>query len=231
MEKKISRNSYKFINQTSNQENHSKQFLSIISYDLGDNKYKKNKSNEKSVKSLLNFIATKNKIVFKSYFDSKGSKKFLAEKAKALEKFVLIDEIQEENEYNFHKKNKNHSESRHKKHKKNKNYEHYPSENVITKYNNIGKKKKNKLLKLFNTNKNNDNKKRSSKSVPKNDIHNINDIGKINEKTRVKKVPKKENLDKSKYSVINTNEPSYLMTGNNDSFITAIINEMAQFKN
>ena len=91
-------------------------------------------------------------------------------------------------------------------------------------------KKKNKLLKLFDINKNNDNKKRSSKSVPKNAIHDINDIGKIKEKTRLKKISKKENLDKSKYSVINANEPSYLMTGNNDSFIN-IINEMAQFIN
>ena len=97
MEKKNNRKS-------SNQESHSKQLFSKISYDLDDHKYSKNKSNDKSVKSLLNFITTKNKIIFKSYFDSKGSKKFLAEKAKALEEFVLIDEIQEENKHNFHKK-------------------------------------------------------------------------------------------------------------------------------
>ena len=231
MEKKISSNSNKFINQSSNQENHSKQLLCVISYDLGDHKYTKNKSNEKSVKSLLNFISTKNKIIFKSYFDSKGSKKFLAEKAKALEEFVLIDEIQEENEHTFHKKNKNHSESRHRKHQKNKNLEHYPSENVLTRYNNNRRKKKSQFLKLFDINKNNDSKKKSSKSVPKNAIHDISDIGKINEKTIVKKVSKKENLDQRKYSVIKSSEPSYLMTGNNDSFINAIINEMAQFKN
>ena len=61
MEKKNNRKS-------SNQESHSKQLFSKISYDLDDHKYSKNKSNDKSVKSLLNFITTKNKIIFKSYF-------------------------------------------------------------------------------------------------------------------------------------------------------------------
>jgi hypothetical protein len=231
MEKKNNRNSNNFIYLSLNQENHSKQFFSKISYDLGDHKYTKNKSNCKSVKSLLNFITTKNKIIFKSNFDHKGSKKFLAEKAKALEECVLIDEIQDENEHIFHKKNKCHSESRHKKSKKNKNLDHYPSENVLTRFNNIGRTEKNKLLKLSDINKNNDIKKISAKSVPKNVIHDINDIGKINEKTSIKRASKKENSNKSKYSVINPNEPSYLMTGNNDSFINTIINEMAQFKN
>ena len=57
-----------------------------------------------------------------------------------------------------------------------------------------------------------------------------NDIGRISEKASVKKVSEKENSDKNKYSVINANEPSYLMTGNNDSFFN-IINEIAKFIN
>jgi hypothetical protein len=230
MEKKTNRNSNKFIYLSLNQENYLKQFISKNSYDLGDHKYTKNKSNEKSVKSLLDFITTKKKIIFKSYFDYKGSKKFLAEKAKALEECVLIDEIQDENAHNYHKKNKRHSESKHKKNKIKKNLEHYRSENALSRFHHIESKKKNKLLKLFDINNFNDNKKKSSQSVPKNSIHDINDIGRISEKASVKKVPEKENSDKNKYSVINANEPSYLMTGNNDSFIN-IINEMAQFIN
>ena len=230
MEKKTNRNSNKFIYLSLNQENYLKQFISKNSYDLGDHKYTKNKSNEKSVKSLLDFITTKKKIIFKSYFDYKGSKKFLAEKAKALEECVLIDEIKDENAHNYHKKNKRHSESKHKKNKIKKNLEHYRSENALTRFHHIENKKKNKLLKLFDINNFNDNKKKSSKSVPKNSIHDINDIGRISEKDSVKKVSEKENSDKNKYSVINANEPSYLMTGNNDSFIN-IINEIAKFIN
>ena len=61
MEKKTNRNSNKFIYLSLNQENYLKQFISKNSYDLGDHKYTKNKSNEKSVKSLLDFITTKKK--------------------------------------------------------------------------------------------------------------------------------------------------------------------------
>jgi len=220
MEKSNNQNSNKFIFQSSNNENYSKKYFSKISYDLGDHKYKKNKSKDKSVKSLLNFITTKNRIIFKSYFDCKGSKKFLAEKSKALEECVLIDEIQDEDDHNLHKKKKRHSKSSHKKNKIKKKYSHYPSENHLVRYSHIGSnKKKNKLFEI-----NNDNNKKSSKSVPKNFIKDIKDIGKISEKNSVKKSSEKENSNKSKYSVINANEPSYLMTGNNDSFIRAIVN-------
>ena len=66
---------------------------------------------------MLNFITKKNRIIFKSYFDCEGSKKFLAGKAKALEECVLIDEIQDKDEHNLHKKKKRHNESKHKKSK------------------------------------------------------------------------------------------------------------------
>lgn len=203
MEKSNIMNSNKIIYHSSNNEQYSKKFFSKNSYDLGDHKYKKNKSKDKSVKSLLNFITTKNRIIFKSYFYYKGSKKFLAEKSKALEECVLIDEIQDEDEHNLHKKKKRHSESRHKKNKVKKHFKHFRSENALTRFSHIGSKKKNKYLKLFDINKNNENKRKSSKSVPKNFIIDIDDIGRISEKSNVKKVSEKENSNKSKYSVIN----------------------------
>ena len=231
MDKSNNISSNKFIYQSSNYDNFSKKFFSKNSYDLGDHKYKKNKSKDKSVKSLLNFITKKNRIIFKSYFDCEGSKKFLAEKAKALEECVLVDEIQDKDDHNLHKKKKRHNESKHKKSKIKKNFKHYQSENGLTRFSHKSSKKKNKFLKLFDINKNNDDKRKSSKTVPKNFIIDINDIGRISEKSTVKKVSEKENSNKSKYSIINANEPSYLMTGNNDSFINAIINEMAKYKN
>ena len=46
---------------------------------------------------LINFISCKNKLKFESDFDRKGVKKFLNEKAKAMEEIVLDDSTDDSN--------------------------------------------------------------------------------------------------------------------------------------
>lgn len=185
----------KLSNKFSNKEK-TKDFYTKLSYDLGDNKINKSKPKEKRTKSLLNFISLKKKIIFKSPFDQKGAKKFLADKEKALEEIILIDEFEdkknsENNLQYFSKKNKSY-------HKKSKN--------------NLMSEKKIQYLKNITNSKN------------------INDIGRINEKINKNRALKYESI-KSKYSNINTKENTYLMTGESDSFICTIINEMNNYKN
>ena len=62
-------------------------------------------------KSIFDFLLNK-KIKLESYFDKKGTKKFLSDKEKAMEKIVLFDEIIDE------KKNRN--EDHHHHHNKSK---------------------------------------------------------------------------------------------------------------
>ena len=57
------------------------------------NNNKSNKNIKKCQKSLQNFISIKKKLKFKSAFDCKGAKIFLAEKSKVMEILVLDDEI------------------------------------------------------------------------------------------------------------------------------------------
>ena len=67
------------------------------------------KSNKE--KSVFDFLSNK-KIKLESYFDKKGTKKFLSDKEKAMEEIVLFDEIIDE------KKNRN--EDHHHHHNKSK---------------------------------------------------------------------------------------------------------------
>ena len=64
-------------------------------------------------KSLFDFISNK-KIELKSYFDKKGTKKFLSDKEKAMEEIVLFDEIIDENKGKINR-NKSHNRHHHKK--------------------------------------------------------------------------------------------------------------------
>ena len=82
--------------------NKSKSKLNIrnISSDLDIQTVNKNKSNKnikKCPNSLQNFISIKKKLKFKSAFDRKGAKIFLAEKSKAMEVLISEDEIIPEN--------------------------------------------------------------------------------------------------------------------------------------
>ena len=74
-------------------ENLQRHLPSYFSCDLIIHNAKKSKSRPKTLKD---FISKKNKIIFQSDFDQKGTKQFLAEKKKAIEKIILIDEITEE---------------------------------------------------------------------------------------------------------------------------------------
>ena len=77
---------------------------SNIEPSLGENNYKENccitsyhlNHDNNNTKYLFDFISTKNKIKFHSYFDKKGTKKFLSEKEKAMEKIIIFDEIDDE---------------------------------------------------------------------------------------------------------------------------------------
>ena len=47
-------------------------------------------------KCLYDFISSKNKLILKSCFDHRGTKKFLSEKEKALQEINLSEDITEE---------------------------------------------------------------------------------------------------------------------------------------
>ena len=219
-----------------NKGEYSREMFIQTSYDLKDHqKLKKNKSKDKSAKSLLNFISTK-KIILKSCFDHKGAKKFLAEKSKAMEEFILFDEISDYNDNNNIVYCSNNKKKSHIKIiKSHKNIKFYQSYKPIN-HSNLMKinHKKNNYLSLYeNENKSSINSKKvkiSAKSLPKQSIKDIKDIGKIDQKVFKKKLSKFDSI-KSKYSNINQNDRSYLITGDNDSLILSIINEMTNIIN
>lgn len=113
-----------------------------LSYNLENDKINKSER----AKSLLNFINPRKKIIFKSFFDQKGAKRFLAEKEKAMEEFILMDELEDENknekEINFHYSSKR-IKSLNKKSKKNfisnKKILFHKSEANLKSINNIGR--------------------------------------------------------------------------------------------
>ena len=61
---------------------------------VSSNRNKSSKSCDK--KSLYDFISSKNKLILKSCFDHRGTKKFLSEKEKALQEIKLSEDITEE---------------------------------------------------------------------------------------------------------------------------------------
>lgn len=187
---------------------------------------KKNyKRYRKCTKSYQNFLTAKN-IIFKSSFDHKGAKKFLAEKEKAMEELILEDEIIQEKQ-----KNKNAPHICNKKNgSKNKNntkkiLNHYHSNNDIIHL---------KLHKHFHHHhhhhkKDHDKNKISTKTVSADFVNNIKEIGKVVQRSEQKKISL-ESI-KSHLSNLKQKEPSYLFIGENDFFINTIVNQMSNIKN
>ena len=164
-------------------------------------KLQKYKEFRKCSKSSPNFLTSKKKIILKSYFDHKGAKKFLAEKEKAMEEIILNDEIIEK-------------EINNKKTKGNKILKNNTSHNTRNQLN-----EKNKLK---NKKKNREKNEKVKYSENFNSENNIEEIVKINQKS-------KKTIESIKNHISNQrlNEPSYLFTGEGDSFIYSILNQMS----
>ena len=169
------------------------------------NNNKSNKNIKKCQKCLQNFISIKKKLKFKSAFDCKGAKIFLAEKSKAMEVLILEDEIIPE------KRNKKCTS--HSCNKKKKNCNNSIDNIVPFKLNNFKNNKKD--IKKY---------KISTKTVSDYFINNIKDIGKIIQKNNKKYLGNIKNKD---YLDNDLNEPSYLMTSENDSLIYSIVKQMS----
>lgn len=179
-----------------------------------DLKIIKHKSNENN-RTLQNFLTNKNK--FKSYFDRKGAKKFLKEKEKAMEEIVLMDEIQEEKAEQFNEKSKKYkSQNKYNKKFKHLRLPHSKNELFYSEKLNFRKKlvyeenKKDSCLSIKNTN-------------------NINikiEIQNPNNQKGLVESPKRKNI----LSGIIIKEPSFLLTGDNDSFIYSLVREMNESK-
>ncbi len=191
------------------------------SYDNMDYKSKsriKSSLSKKKSKQLFYFISSKNRIKLESDFDRKGAKKFLNEKSKAMEEIVLIDENTDD-EHNHKKK------SPHKKKHNNKLSKVHHSHNALLKL----------KIHKFSSKKNCVNKEHKKKSSLSSHtlglycISDVKDIGKI----KNKKSNKKASIESIKFksSVFNKNEPSYLMTSENDSFINSIVKQIDESKN
>ena len=173
--------------------------------------------------NLINFISCKNKIKFKSNFDRKGAKKFLNEKAKAMEEIVLDENTDEEKKTIS---NHNHDNfKRHRSHNKyafrNKIVKHHKSQKAL-----LNNFQLNKLSNKRNNILNYDQIYKSSNTVFL--INNVKDIGKIMNKKNKRKCI---GSIKKRFSGHNPNEHSFLMTSENDSFIGAIVNQIKEFKN
>ena len=205
----VKQNAYtnKFISQK-NKEKLSRDNIKKNPYDIVDLKIKKYKSLDDNTKTLLNFFLHKNK--FKSHFDRKGAKKFLNEKAKAMEEIVLMDEIKED-------KHEKYIENSRKSKSYNKNVEKYNNFKQNNSYNELV----NVEVHNFNSNKKQikfeENKNGNDSFIS---FRNMNVINKQNGFIESSK------NNKNRLSTNNINEPSYLMTGENDSFIYSIVKEM-----
>lgn len=197
-------------------ENLQRHLPSYLSCDLIIHNAKKSKSRAKTLKD---FISKKNKIIFQSDFDQKGTKQFLAEKKKAMEKIILIDEITEE------KQAKNISISCSKKktsiNKSNKIPKKFSSQNTLS---TLNLNFKNAHLKGISKNKIN---KAHEKNIFEYFLKSDKKIKKRKQNNR-----KKCSIDSihTKISNIHANESSHLITGD-DSFLYSIIEQMTNFKN
>ena len=212
-----STNVFIFSNEHVNKKNPSKNSVSL---DLNSKRSKKSKSITKNIKTVKNFLCKKDKIIFKSAYDHKGAKKFLAEKEKAMEEFILIDELPD----NENKKNIAHSHDRRKTQKKkkhkNKIFIQFGSENAVFR---IALDNHNNKI-LYNLDEKNNYKIISDKNIKR--YLNGNNIyfSKTNEN-------KKFSTTSIKNQYVNNKEQSYLLTGENDSLIDSLINEMTKCKN
>ena len=168
-----------------------------------------------NAKYLFDFISKKNKIKLNSCFDKKGTKKFLLEKEKAMEKIILFDEIidKKQNTKKSHKDKNRKQKARRSK-----------SENALFHIN----KKIDKKIKI------------SSKDIKQKSSHmvisiNYVDDGKENQ-DKAAHSPNKKRVSKfnslsSNFSNINSNEPLNLAVNKNDSLIYSIVSEMSNSKN
>ena len=168
-----------------------------------------------NTKYLFDFISKKNKIKLNSCFDKKGTKKFLLEKEKAMEKIILFDEIidKKQNTKKSHKDKKRKQKARRSK-----------SENALFQIN----KKSDKKIKISSK----DFKQKSSHMVIS--INYVDD-GKENQ-DKAAHSPNKKRVSKfnslnSNFSNINSNEPLNLAVNKNDSLIYSIVSEMSNSKN
>ena len=186
-----------------------------------------NKSNDK--KSLYDFISSKNRMVLKSCFDHKGSKKFLLEKAKAMQEINLSEDIKEEKKTSkkdrikSHIRHKHHHSNNHA-HKLDKNGLRSSSTNDVLRYNaiNLHKNLECEIEKI---------KKLSDKTHKYNDIEENNKNKKSKYENKLSVVNKKRivpfNSISSNFSNIQVNEPQNLLYNKNDSLIHTIVNEMS----
>lgn len=187
--------------------------LSQQEIDSNDFKSQKENENLKQIKSILDFISGKNKIILKSCFDRKGAKKFLYDKEKAMAEFVLVDETIDENLEDKRKR---------KSHRKN-----------FIKDNKLLRSESENYYKIQKISSNIDKKVpklKSEKTVavthfprPK---KNKGKKGKVDKR----KVNKLSSIT-SNFSNIQSKEPLNLAISNNDSFIHLIINELVELKN
>ena len=184
-------------------------------------RYTKDYYQRRMLAKLVNFISSKNKLKFKSDFDRKGAKKFLDEKAKAMEEIVLDDTTDEEKKNvsndNNYKRNKSHNKFLFR----NKHVKPHHSHNALLKNFQLNKlsNKKNNILK-------DENNYISSNTVFL--INSVKDIGKIMNKKNKRKFI---GSIKKRYSNANGKESSFLMIGENDSFIGSIVNQIKEYKN
>lgn len=133
-------------NNYASQINIKKSSKEIDKLNLCDLHNQKEKNKRQSSKTIKCFLTKKNKLNLKSFFDHKGTKKFLADKMKAMEELDLNDEIIEE------EKNENNISLEDKKSKskvnKNKISKKYRSHKILSNYNlNINDKKRVKNIK------------------------------------------------------------------------------------
>jgi inactivated superfamily I helicase len=166
-------------------------------------------------------------MVLKSCFDHKGTKKFLLEKAKAMQEINLSEDIKEEKKSS--KKERIKSHIRHVKHhhsnnhanKLDKNGLRSSSTNDVLRYNaiNLHKNLECEIKKI---------KKLSDKTNKYSDIEEDNNKIKYENKLSVNKkriVP--FNSISSNFSNIKVSEPLNLAVNKNDSLIHSIVNEMS----
>ena len=155
--------------------------------------------NDKNI--LFNFISSKNKITLKSYFDHKGSKKFLSEKEKSMAYLELPDDIIEE-------KVKKKRRSRKLGTKGKKKYSESQKELICV---------QTKRLKLKN----------EDKKTPKKRLMSDKNVGLHFFKTYKKY--NKNPIINDDFSDIKGRDSSNLASDKNDSFIHSILKEMIKY--
>ena len=172
-------------------------------------------------KSLFDFISNK-KIKLKSYFDKKGTKKFLSDKEKAMEEIILFDEIIDK------KKNRDKSH-------------HYPHKKAKTKKNKNSYSKSEKKIYKVETHKTHKKKNKSDKFLKDSSgmfitINYVNDSNNYKNDKIANSAVNKNRIKPfssitSNCSNIKASEPLNLLINKNDSVIHSIVNEMGIIQN